>query len=103
VGPLGTAVTDWPIAAFPGDYDMENVMEWRLAKETELLVENSITNFTWPDRRAAAVGSQRLTAWAMARPTLLLFLISLRICDIVLTKDKIDDIKDRFYEKLEHV
>jgi hypothetical protein len=27
VGPLGTSVTDWPIAPVPGDYDDENLME----------------------------------------------------------------------------
>jgi hypothetical protein len=54
----------------------ENSVEWRLAGETEVLGETypsatlSTTKPTCQTRartRAAAVGSQRLTAWAMAR------------------------------------
>jgi hypothetical protein len=57
---------------------MEQLMEWRLAGETEVLGENLPQrhfahhkiphNQTRARTRAAAVGSQRLTAWAMARP-----------------------------------
>jgi hypothetical protein len=57
---------------------VEKQMECRLAGETEALGENlpqrhfcPSQNPTWPDwvwTRAAAVGSRRLTAWAMARP-----------------------------------
>jgi hypothetical protein len=52
-------------------------MECRLAGETDVLGENlpqrhfcPSQNPTWPEvwTRAAAVGSRRLTAWAMARP-----------------------------------
>jgi hypothetical protein len=57
---------------------MGNLVEWRLAGETEVLGDNPpqrhfvhhkshLTRLRdWT--RAAAVGSQRLTAWAMARP-----------------------------------
>jgi hypothetical protein len=57
---------------------VEQLVEWRLAGETEVLGENlpqrhfvhHKSHITRPglEPRAAAVGSQRLTAWAMARP-----------------------------------
>jgi hypothetical protein len=55
---------------------VEQLVECRLAGETEVLGENlpqrpfSPTHMTRPglEPRAAVVGSQRLTAWAMARP-----------------------------------
>jgi hypothetical protein len=57
---------------------VEQLVEWRLAGETEVLGENlpqrhfvyHKSHMTRPglQPRAAAVGSQRLTAWAMARP-----------------------------------
>jgi hypothetical protein len=58
---------------------MENFVEWRLAGETEVLGENLLqrhfvhhkSQLTRPRDRTqtAAVGSQRLTAWVMVRPT----------------------------------
>jgi hypothetical protein len=58
---------------------VEKQMECRLAGETEVLRENlplchfcpsqNPTDQTWVWTRAATVGSRRLTAWAMARPT----------------------------------
>jgi hypothetical protein len=58
--------------------DCGEQMECRLAGETEVLGENlpqrhfvhHKSHMTRPglEPRAAAVGSQRLTAWAMARP-----------------------------------
>jgi hypothetical protein len=57
---------------------VKQLVEWRLGGETEVLVENlpqrhfvdHKSHMTRPglEPRAAAVGSQRLTAWAMARP-----------------------------------
>jgi hypothetical protein len=57
---------------------VEKQMECRLAGETEVLGENlpqrhfcpsqNPTDQTRVSTRAAAVGSRRLTAWAMARP-----------------------------------
>jgi hypothetical protein len=59
---------------------VEQLVEWRLAGETEVLGENlprrhlvhHKSHMTRPglEPRAAAVGSQRLTAWAMTRPYL---------------------------------
>jgi hypothetical protein len=58
---------------------VEQLVEWRLAGETEVLGENvpqrhlvhHKSHMARPglEPRAAAVGSQRLTAWAMARPS----------------------------------
>jgi hypothetical protein len=57
---------------------VEQFVEWRLAGTTEVLWENLLqchfvhhkSHMTWSGlkTRTAAVGSQRLTAWAMARP-----------------------------------
>jgi hypothetical protein len=57
---------------------VEQLVEWRLAGETEVLEENlpqrhfvhQKSHMTRPglEPRTAAVGSQRLTAWAMAQP-----------------------------------
>jgi hypothetical protein len=57
---------------------VEQFVEWRLAGETEVLGENLPQRHFVPPQiphdhtrartRAAAVGSQRQTAWAMARP-----------------------------------
>jgi hypothetical protein len=66
---------------------VEQLVEWRLAGETDVLGENlpqrhfvhHNSHITRPglEPRAAAVGSQRLTAWAMARPnwSVLIFLV----------------------------
>jgi hypothetical protein len=58
---------------------VEKQMEWNLVGETEVLGENLPHRHFYPSQniphdqtrvwtRAAAVGSRRLTAWAMARP-----------------------------------
>jgi hypothetical protein len=54
---------------------VEQSLEWEFAGETEVLWENLllcqpqiIHGLTWVRIRAVAVGSRRLTAWAMARP-----------------------------------
>jgi hypothetical protein len=38
MGPLGTSATEWPIVPVPGDYD--DLVEWRLAGEIEVLGGN---------------------------------------------------------------
>jgi hypothetical protein len=77
LGPLGTSANEWPIVPVPVIMMMENLVEWRLAGETEVLAENlhqrhfvhHKSSLIWARTRAAAVGSQRLIAWAMARPS----------------------------------
>jgi hypothetical protein len=78
--PLGTAATNRPILPTPGDYDNgENRWndDWqrkpKYSEKTCPSATSSSTNPTCSARtrtRTAAVGSQRLTAWAMARPVL---------------------------------
>jgi hypothetical protein len=77
---------------------MENLVEWWLAGETEVLGENRLqchfvhhkSLMTWPGaNRTVAVGSQGLTAWAMARQPWTLpsrsFPIHLHSCIILLS------------------
>jgi hypothetical protein len=76
LGPLGTAATNGLLCQPRVIKMIEKLVEW-LAGETEVLGENlPQCRFVhhkphMPARmrtRAAAVGSQRLTAWATARP-----------------------------------
>jgi hypothetical protein len=71
LGPLGTAATSRPIVPAPGDYDDGEIGGMMIGKETEVLGENlphcSFVHHKPPHPvltriRAAAVGSQRLTA-----------------------------------------
>jgi hypothetical protein len=75
LGPLGTAATNRPIVPAPGDYDGEiGGMIGRRNRSTRRKpvpvplcppqTAHAARTRTW----AAAVGSQRLTAWATARP-----------------------------------
>jgi hypothetical protein len=86
---------------------MVNLVEWWLAGEIEVLWENlpqstlSTTNPTWPEsgsNRAVAVGSQRLTAWAMARPsrTLLLTALNFRILFLISKFNKQNHVPNLF-------
>jgi hypothetical protein len=75
----------WAIVPAPVIVRMENLVEWTLAGETEVLGETlpqrhfclpQITlDKTLARTRATAVGNQRLTAWAMARPLSILLFI----------------------------
>jgi hypothetical protein len=79
LGPLSTAATNRPIVPAPGDYDdgeiggmmisRENRSTWR--KPTSMpLCPPQIPHAARTRTRAAAVGSQGLTAWTTARPWL---------------------------------
>jgi hypothetical protein len=76
LGPLGTAATNRPIVPVPGDYDDGEIggMIGRGNRSTRRkpgpvpLCPPQIPHAARTRTRAAAVGSQRLTAWATARP-----------------------------------
>jgi hypothetical protein len=77
LGPLGTSVTYWPIVPAPGDYEDEefggmkgrgNRSTRRKPAPTTLCPPQIPLDQTRDWTRAAAVGSQRLSASAMARP-----------------------------------
>jgi hypothetical protein len=78
LGPLGTAATNRPIVLGTGDYD-DGQIGGMIGKENRStqrkpapvpLCPPQIPHTARMRTRAAAVGSQRLTAWAMARPNL---------------------------------
>jgi hypothetical protein len=75
LGPLGTAAITWPIVPVPGDCEDGEVGGMKCwqgkPKYSEKTCPDAIlsTNPTC-QTRAAPVGSQRLTASAMARPTI---------------------------------
>jgi hypothetical protein len=72
LGPLGTEATDWPIVPAPGDYDdgefggmkigRGNRNTRRKPAPVPLCPPQISLDQTWDRTRAAAVGSQRLTA-----------------------------------------
>jgi hypothetical protein len=77
LGPLVVSAIHLPIVPAPDDY--EDGVWWnydlrgkpKYSEKTCPSATLSTTNLTWPDRaqtRAAVMGNQRLTAWAMARP-----------------------------------
>jgi hypothetical protein len=73
LGPLGTSAINWPIVPALGDYEDGEFGRGKLkhSEKTCPSATLSTTNPTWPDRartQAAAVGSQQLTAWTVARP-----------------------------------
>jgi hypothetical protein len=65
---------------------VEQLVEWRLSGETEVLGENlpqchfvhHKSHMTRPglEPRVAAVGSQRLTAWTMVRPFIMHYAVN---------------------------
>jgi hypothetical protein len=81
LGPLGTSATEWPILPAPGDYDAGEFGGMKIGRGNRStrrkpapaplcppqIVLDQTRLWTW----AAAVGRQRLTAWAMARPNAL--------------------------------
>jgi hypothetical protein len=77
LGPLGTSATHWPIVPAPGDCEdgefggmngRENRSTGRKPAPTPLCPPQIPLDQTRDWTRAAAVGSQRLTASVMARP-----------------------------------
>jgi hypothetical protein len=79
LGPLGTAATNRPIVPAPGDYDTGEIggmigggnRSTRRKSAPVPLCPPQTPHATRTRTRAAAVGSQRLTAWTTARPKLL--------------------------------
>jgi hypothetical protein len=84
LGPLGTAATNRPIVPAPGDYDDGEIggMIGRGNRSTRrkpapvLLCPPQTPHAARTRTRAAAVGSQRLTASATARQRRLRYLLS---------------------------
>jgi hypothetical protein len=78
MGLLGTSATNWPILHAPGDYDdgeyggivicRRNRSTLRKAAPVPLCPQQIPHYLTWARTQAATMGSQRLTAGAMARP-----------------------------------
>jgi hypothetical protein len=77
LGPFGTAVTNRPIVPTPGDYDDGEIGGMMIGRGNRSirrkpapvpLCPSQIPHAVRTRTRAAAVGNQRLAAWAMARP-----------------------------------
>jgi hypothetical protein len=74
MGPLCTSATEWPIVPAPGDYDDGEFGGMKIGRGNLSTRRKPFPATISPPQippdqtRAAAVGSQRLTAWAMARP-----------------------------------
>jgi hypothetical protein len=77
LGLLGTAATNRPIVPAPGDYDDAEIGGMMIGRGNRNTQRKPGSVSLWPPQtphaarigtRAAAVGSQRLTAWATARP-----------------------------------
>jgi hypothetical protein len=74
----GGRVNYWPIVPTPDDDECGEIGGMLGREETCPSAAMSTTNPTWPDpgsNQAAAVGSQRLTAWATARSNILTYLL----------------------------
>jgi hypothetical protein len=77
LSPLGTAATNSPIMPAPGDYDDDGEFGGMISRETRSTRRKPVPvplclpqtpHAVRTRTRAAAVGSQRLTAWATALP-----------------------------------
>jgi hypothetical protein len=71
LGPLGTAATNRPIVPAPGDYDDGEIGGMMIGRRNQStrrkpapmpLCPPQTPHAAWPRTRAAAVGSQRITA-----------------------------------------
>jgi hypothetical protein len=72
LGPLGTAATNRPIMPAPGVYDDGEIGGMMIGRENLpqcRFVHHKPHMLSGCEPGAAAVGSQRLTAWATARPS----------------------------------
>jgi hypothetical protein len=70
LGPPGTPATEWPTVSAPGDYDDAEFGGMKIGRGNRSQPQIPLAQTrVWT--RAAAVGSQRLTALAMARPRIL--------------------------------
>jgi hypothetical protein len=77
LGPLGTSATEWPILSAPVDYDNGKFVGMQIGRGNRSTRRKPTPAPLCPPQipldqtrvwtRAAAVGSQRLTAWAMTR------------------------------------
>jgi hypothetical protein len=72
LGPLGTAATNWLIVPAPGDYDGGEICGMVGRGDRSNWRKLALVPLCPPQiphaARATAMGSQRLTAWAMAQP-----------------------------------
>jgi hypothetical protein len=79
LGPLATSATEGPIVPAPGDYDDGEFGGMKIGRgnrstrgkpaPAQFCPQKIPLDQTGVLTRAAAVGSQGLTSWAMARPT----------------------------------
>jgi hypothetical protein len=80
LGPLGTSTTEWPIVPTPGDCDDGEFGGIKIGSGNRITRRKPAPAPLCPPQipldhtRAAAVGSQRLTAWVMARPQVFIYL-----------------------------
>jgi hypothetical protein len=91
LGPLGMSATEWPIVPAPDDYDDGEFVEMKIGRgirstrrkpaPAPLCPPQIPLDQTRARTRAAGVGSQRLTAWAMARPKLHIKTVPDRLCN----------------------
>jgi hypothetical protein len=81
LSPLGTSATIWPVVPAADDKSVGGMKIGRGNRSTRrksvpvpLCLPQIPHDLTWARTLAAAVGSPRLTAWAVARPKFYLFL-----------------------------
>jgi hypothetical protein len=66
LGPLGTSATEWPIVPAPGGFDDGEFGGMKIGRGNRSTRRKPApAPLSSPQTRAAAVGSQRLTVWAV--------------------------------------
>jgi hypothetical protein len=83
LGPLGTSATEWPIVPAPGDYDDGGFGGMKIGRGNGSFRRKPVPAQLCPPQipldqtrvrtRAAAVGSQRLTARVLVRPRMYVY------------------------------